>query len=382
MRRGCPTPRTVRDVELLLVSTRAWFKAGGLEISLGVLVALASLVSAGSAPWGGTSTDLLLLIPLMLAQRRTRAGVLLALLLLVLNPFLGLGMQLVSLYLSLIIVITAVRHNHLAWAALLSTSVVILGSWHAMNAVRGDPTASESVRIVGGWVVLSAVLWAVGLGVRAADRAAEARVTARFMADHAALATELHDSVCRELMLLSRYADLAVATGGASTEDLERMADRARAANQALREATRVLANGGRGAMASPVTFEDALAKGLEELTRLGFVVEEERPGIVRLPPDVDLAAGRIVAEALHNVVKHGNSRGPCRVEVEVTPANVAIIIVNTLGGTRGSGKGLGMGITGMQARAGAVGGSIQSKGVNGSWTCKISLPLSRREFG
>lgn len=347
---------------------------------MGILVALASLANGGQSPWEGTTTDLLLLIPLLVAQRRPRVGIALALALLLANAVLGLGMEVVCLYLGLIIVITAVRHNLIAWATLLSTTVVVLGSWNGLRAVDGEQMFGQTLRLIGGWAVLSALLWSVGLGVRAADRAAEARVTARFMADHAALATELHDSVCRELMLLSRYADLAVATGGASTEDLERMADRARAANQALREATRVLANGGRGAMGTLVTFEQALSNGVEELGRLGFEPEVVGPRNLPFAPDVDLAAGRIVAEALHNVVKHGSGRGPCRVEIEETPGRVAIIVVNTLGGTRGSGKGLGMGITGMHARAGAVGGTVQSKGVNGTWICRISLPLNHRE--
>src|SRR5690606_10779200 len=115
------------------------------------------------------------------------------------------------------------------------------------------------------------------------------------------LALELHDSVCRDLSMLVMQADSVTASGTASPEQLEDLAERARSANHAVREVARLL-GGATRTTAPEIRLEPALKSGTHELRSLGFTVRTTAELVGDLPAPVDEAAGRILQEALHNV--------------------------------------------------------------------------------
>jgi len=80
-----------------------------------------------------------------------------------------------------------------------------------------------------------------------------------------------------------------------------------------------------------------------------------------RLPASVDLAAYRIVQEALTNVMRH-SGQAASSVHVTCNENELTLRIDNVAGndGSRG-GTGPGKGILGMQERAGALGGVVEA---------------------
>jgi signal transduction histidine kinase len=92
------------------------------------------------------------------------------------------------------------------------------------------------------------------------------------------------------------------------------------------------------------------------------------------LPPGVDLAAYRIVQEALTNVVRHA---GPAtaRVAVRYAPGQVAVEVLDD--GRGGDPGGQGHGIPGMRERAALYGGTLEAGPLpGGGFRVAVTLPL------
>ncbi|MET0233961.1 MAG: histidine kinase [Kibdelosporangium sp.] len=91
------------------------------------------------------------------------------------------------------------------------------------------------------------------------------------------------------------------------------------------------------------------------------------------LPVAVDLAAYRIVQEALTNALKHA-SGGVARVEVRVENSQLIVEVTNDLTGEPGTGTGTGL--VSMRERAHAVGGEFVAGPWSGGWRVRAVLPI------
>jgi signal transduction histidine kinase len=91
------------------------------------------------------------------------------------------------------------------------------------------------------------------------------------------------------------------------------------------------------------------------------------------LPVAVDLAAYRIVQEALTNALKHA-SGGVAKVEVRVEDGKLVVEVTNELTSTPGTGTGTGL--VSMRERAHAVGGEFSAGPWAGGWRVRAVLPI------
>ncbi|MET0136379.1 MAG: histidine kinase [Kibdelosporangium sp.] len=117
----------------------------------------------------------------------------------------------------------------------------------------------------------------------------------------------------------------------------------------------------------------------LAELDRLvdsaragGLEVGTEFRGLDGLPVAVDLAAYRIVQEALTNVLKHA-AGSVTKVLVSAEGEALVVRITNSLTGEPGGGAGTGL--VNMRERAHAVGGSFDAGPWAGGWRVRAVLP-------
>nr|WP_225954078.1 histidine kinase [Kibdelosporangium phytohabitans] len=120
----------------------------------------------------------------------------------------------------------------------------------------------------------------------------------------------------------------------------------------------------------------------LAELDRLvdsaragGLVLDVHRAVGDELPVAVDLAAYRIIQEALTNALKHSGGGG-ATVDVRVAGGRLIIEVVNDLSGTPGAGDGTGTGLVSMRERAYAVGGDFEAGPWSGGWRVRAALPV------
>ena len=58
-----------------------------------------------------------------------------------------------------------------------------------------------------GWVLLYAIVWAVGIALRAAERSGAAQQEARFIQWRHELARELHDALSRDIAVIAMQAE-------------------------------------------------------------------------------------------------------------------------------------------------------------------------------
>jgi signal transduction histidine kinase len=226
----------------------------------------------------------------------------------------------------------------------------------------------------------------------------EAATEAAVKQERARIATELHDVVTHNVSVMIVQAGAARQVLGQSpdqaTAALLAVESSGRAAMAELRHLLGLLSPRDQGAEAADAQGardpELRPQPGLARLVALvdrvraaGLPVELEAAGIPSdMPPGVDVAAYRIVQEALTNVIKHAGKpktsvRLGCRdgeLVIEVADAGRSMTAVAPVAATLpGSGRGL----VGMRERAALYGGDLHAgRRPGGGWLVTARLPV------
>ncbi|MFE6281252.1 sensor histidine kinase [Streptomyces sp. NPDC057877] len=278
-------------------------------------------------------------------------------------------------------------HRRAAWTAVgvLWAAHVLVAHWlYRWLPPSGDSALSWGQEaVVLAWVVAIMALAELARVRReqwARERAERAQA-ARRRADEERLriARELHDVLAHSISVINVQAGVGLALLDSDPEQARTALTTIKAASkEALGEVRQVLAN-----LRAPGEAPRAPAPGLDRLPELvtqaasaGLTVEVEGKH-PRLPPGTDLAAFRIVQEALTNVVRHSGSR---HARVRFDPAGGALRLrVDDDGPATGADAGGGgNGLAGMRERAAALGGTIEAgPRPDGGFTVLAVLPLT-----
>jgi signal transduction histidine kinase len=103
----------------------------------------------------------------------------------------------------------------------------------------------------------------------------------------------------------------------------------------------------------------------------------------VRIAPGIDLAAFRIVQEALTNVLKHGGTKATARVELVYEPTQIQISVLDTGRGSivKPAPPGSGNGLIGMRERVDVYGGELSAgPRAGGGYVVVATLPLATKD--
>ncbi|WP_405813573.1 sensor histidine kinase [Streptomyces sp. NBC_01390] len=275
-----------------------------------------------------------------------------------------------------------------AWAAvgMLWAGHVLIAHWlYRWLPPSGDEAASWGQElVVAAWVVaIVAVAELVRVRREQWDRERAERAQAvRRRADEERLriARELHDVLAHSISVINVQAGVGLALLDSDPEQARTALTAIKGASkEALGEVRQVL-----DTLRTPGDAPRAPAPGLNRLSELveqaaaaGLTVEV-RGAAPKLPPGADLAAFRIVQEALTNVVRHSGSRH-ARVLVEVDEADGTLRLrVDDDGPATGADAGgSGNGLAGMRERAVALGGTIEAgPRADGGFRVLARLPL------
>ncbi|MFI1355028.1 sensor histidine kinase [Streptomyces sp. NPDC020898] len=224
-----------------------------------------------------------------------------------------------------------------------------------------------------------------------AERDREARL--RVARERVRIARELHDVVAHTVSAMTVQAALALDALDAKPEvarqAMRQVRTSGKEAVRELRAAVGVLRQGEPDAGPAPRLAELAelservRATGLRVTLRTPDTDAEGADAGGELPPLVELAAYRIVQEALTNVLKHADAR-----QVSVTVSLVrgsggdgerlVVEVVDDGTGTVDAGPvGDGYGLIGMRERAAGVGGTVVAGPmVDGGWRVSAVLPV------
>jgi signal transduction histidine kinase len=263
--------------------------------------------------------------------------------------------------------------------------VVLIAAVTAFAIVRhgvyGTGGASPAAYLLVEDGLLVTAAWAIGYSVRqqrlyAASREEQAERRAREQLAEARrarseerlqIARELHDVVAHSMSLIAVQAGVANYVAGQHPEEAARaLSSIEQTSRGALREMRALLGvlrteEAGTGLDPAPGLADlDLLAERAGEAgVRVGLDVRGERP---RLSPGLDLAAYRVVQEAITNVIKHA-ATDRCRVTV-ASQEDVLTLEITDRGraaSRNGEGPATGHGITGMRERVAMYGGEFRA---------------------
>ncbi|WP_189263912.1 sensor histidine kinase [Streptomyces fuscichromogenes] len=278
-------------------------------------------------------------------------------------------------------------HRRAAWAALgmLWAGHLLISLWlYRSLPPPGDTGANLGQELfIATWVlIIVSVAELVRLrreqwARERADRAQAAR--RRADAERLRIARELHDVLAHSISVINVQAGMGLALLDSDPEQARAALTTIKAASkEALGEVRQVL-----DTLRAPGDVPRAPAPGLGRLPEL--VEQAASAGLAvdvtgqppRLPPGADLAAFRIVQEALTNVVRHSGSRH-ARVRLEHGGGELRLRIDDDGPTTGTDAGGSGNGLAGMRERAAALGGTVEAgPRADGGFRVLAVLPTS-----
>ncbi|MFB7984014.1 sensor histidine kinase [Streptomyces vinaceus] len=279
--------------------------------------------------------------------------------------------------------VAATRSRRVTLTALGLTVLLLITAQFAVPAEGSAArvlSQSQLPVVVLGWLIGDSVRRGRESAARAQARATEQALTE----ERLRIARELHDMVAHSIGVIAIQA-------GVGSRVIETQPEQAREALRAIEATSRETLAGLRRTLVALRRSEPAPtapAPGLDGIDRLtaataadtGVRVDlvwsgERRP----LPADIELAAFRIVQEALTNVVRHAGAEG-CRVEIAYGPEELALEITDDGRGLpEGGTPGAGFGLTGMRERATLLGGRFEAgprPGPAGGFRVAAALPV------
>ncbi|MEV6401173.1 sensor histidine kinase [Streptomyces sp. NPDC051907] len=283
-------------------------------------------------------------------------------------------------------------HRRAAWCALggLWAGHLLISHWlYAYLPPPGDEAAPWGQELaVAAWaaaILAGSELVRVRREVWAREREERAKAEQR-RADEERLriARELHDVLAHSISVINVQAGVGLALLDSDPEQARTALTTIKAASkEALGEVRQVL-----DTLRTPGDAPRAPAPGLDRLPELveqaasaGLAVSVETRGEqTPLPPGADLAAFRIVQEALTNVVRHSGSR-TARVRIAYEVGRLGLRVDDDGPAAGADAGGSGNGLAGMRERAAALGGTIEAgPRPDGGFRVRAELPVRPKE--
>lgn len=253
-------------------------------------------------------------------------------------------------------------------------------AWTGMAAAAGDAVRSRR-----------AFVDAIRERAERAERTREEEARRRVAEERLRIARDLHDVVAHHIALVNVQA-------GVASHVMDKRPDQAKEALAHVREASRSALDELRdtvgllrqtGDPEAPTEPAPGLAR-LDELVdtfrNAGLPVEVARPDLPTtgpLPAATDLAAYRVLQEALTNVRKHAGPDAKAEVSVVRVGPNIEITVLDNGTGTDAPADGGGHGLLGMRERVTALGGTCTaSPRYGGGFRVHAILPLASGSVG
>jgi signal transduction histidine kinase len=319
-------------------------------------------------PWDAGAVALLALGPVALAVRRRYPVAVLAVTYSSALAYWLIGYGRGPLFLALIVAfITVVVEGH-RLAAIVSLIAGFVGFlWLGPLVGQGHAPRLENVLALAAWLL---VLFGIGEAiqirrVRSAERARVRQADARRHAseERLAIARDLHDVLAHNISVINVQAGTALHRAQRSEQTAYEALATIRTVSQdtltELRSLLGALRDNSEAPPRGPTPTLARLPDLVASAAAAGVTARVETAGSVRdLPPSVDVAAYRIVQEALTNVVRHA---GTSNADVRLEYGDEDLVVQVDDDGPLAAAPTPGTGLTGMAERAAALGGRLQA---------------------
>jgi signal transduction histidine kinase len=292
------------------------------------------------------------------------------------------------IFLALIVAyVTAVIEGHraAAWLTIVAGYASFLWLPH-LAGVEGPPSWRGAIGLAAWLLVLTAVGEVIRVRrERAAERERTREEEARRMAgeERLRIARELHDVLAHNVSLINVQAGVALHIVDRRPEQAETalraIKDASKEALVELRSLVGILRDVDEEAPRRPSGSLASLDDLVERSGHAGLAVTKTIRGEARpLPSSVELAALRIVQEAITNVVRHAGAAS-AEILLAYDPEALTVTVEDDGRGFV-AGESDGTGIVGMRERAETLGGTLDvGRGRTGGTRVLASLPLRDR---
>ncbi|GIJ23750.1 sensor histidine kinase [Micromonospora lutea] len=284
-------------------------------------------------------------------------------------------------------VYAAVRAGHRAVTAVAAAVVLVSLPLAALVLPPALPVGEALARardaLEVAWLIAAG---AAGEALRQAERRAEEaertrEETALRRADEERLhiARELHDSLTHQISIIKVQAEVAVhlasRRGEPVPEALVAIREASRAATRELRATLETLRADGTTTLPGLDHLPDLVRRARMAGVDATLTIDGQRSAV---PDAVDLAAYRIVQEALTNITRHA-SAATASVRIDYRPGVLAIRVDDDGDGDAapGGATAAGVGLLGMRERVAALGGLLRAEARDGGgFTVHAELPM------
>jgi signal transduction histidine kinase len=195
------------------------------------------------------------------------------------------------------------------------------------------------------------------------------------------IARELHDVVSHSITVIAIQAQAVRhrlrPDQNKEADDLQLLETTARQAMAEMRRLFGVIRKDGEGPGLAPQPGLAQLPALVDDLRASGLAVEVHENGPpAELPPGLDLAAYRVLQEALTNVLRHAGAGAQAVVRITYDPKVLRLSVEDD--GIGGGGRvGTGHGLIGMRERIALYGGTLEAGSTNGvGFKIRVSIPL------
>ena len=362
--------------------------AAGLAAFLVVGTYFASQGQPSRRPFDAGAIALVIVAAGSLAWRRRAPVVVLGVVFGAVLVYFVLGYANGPIWLALVIAyFTAVVAGHRLAAAIVAVAGFGIFPWLDYLLRDRPPPSLVGLAGLAAWLL---VLLGAAEAIRIRrERAAEAariqeeEALRRAGEERLRIARELHDALGHHLSLINMQSGVALHLNKELPEQtrnsLTAIKQASKEALTELRSVLDILRQEGESASRSPIWSLARLEDLVSQAAAAGLVVKTETDGEVRpLPFAVDVAAFRIVQEALTNVSRHA---GPATATVRVSYGDQDLTVQVDDDGRgvspHASAPGSGQGIVSMRERAAALGGDLQAEPrPDGGFRVRARLPL------
>src|SRR5215831_19103162 len=282
---------------------------------------------------------------------------------------------------------TATACGHRLAAVIVAVAGLATFPWLDYLLRDGSPPSLAGLAALAAWLL---VVLGAGEAMRirreraaAAARIEEEEARRRASEERLRMARELHDSLGHYLSLISVQSGVALNLNQQLPEhvraSLTAVKQASKEALRELRSVLDVLRQDGEPAPRAPTSTLARLDDLITQASAAGLKVRAETEGTVRaLPFGVDVAAYRIVQEALTNVARHA---GPATATVRIAYGEDEVTVQVDDDGRGPSARQQspsGNGIVGMRERAAALGGQLYAgPRPGGGFQVRARLPVS-----
>lgn len=228
------------------------------------------------------------------------------------------------------------------------------------------------------WAALFGTMWLIGNVFAATIEAGKIAQQAELIQQRQILARGLHDTVARSLTRVAMAAERSRLRGEVTASDLATISDAAARSTEELRWLMAVLYDTEALTLTAKDPLDRALVEAEQDLERHGFAATLSVDGSLDvLSPEQSEALGSVTAEAVSNIIKHGQPETACAIIIEVTDHTIELVFVNQTREEPSQPQVLSLGLTSARERLQPFGGELDQESSPPQWITRVRLPLT-----